>query len=245
MRNNASPNVRWALYVGWPLQEKYRNASLNEKTRVICERLRRDKGLPWSLLRALNLELEFQKLRTVYEWETGKGSQSNFSRASRLFPFQSKFPSTFASTSTSPCPPGPRPQTMRLKTSMDYSLCDTNSSRPERTAIAVQHVHWDHILCRTTDPRPLMIFRNPHQSHACVLQDASIFSSAAIKSLVLVHPDTKTHAWWHGAEAVGHGLENVSVGCLACCHLCLRTSIPPSDLGISHSSLRHQVRARV
>ena len=97
MPNNAGPDraVRWALYVGWPWQEKYRNASLNEKTRVICERLRRDKGLPWSLLRALNLELEFQKLRTVYEWETGKGSQSNFSRASRLFPFQSKFPSFY------------------------------------------------------------------------------------------------------------------------------------------------------
>ena len=40
-------------------------------------------------------------------------------------------------------------------------------------------------------------------------------------------------------EAVGHGLENVSVGCPGCCHLSLRTSIPPSDLGISHSSLRH------
>ena len=51
---------------------------------------------------------------------------------------------------------------MRLKTSMDYSLCDTNSSRPERTAIAVQNVHWDHILRRATDPRPLTVSRNLH-----------------------------------------------------------------------------------
>ena len=43
---------------------------------------------------------------------------------------------------------------------MDYSLCDAISSGSERTAIAVQHVHWDHILCRATDPRPLVIFRN-------------------------------------------------------------------------------------
>ena len=25
-----------------------------------------------------------------------------------------------------------------------------------------------------------------------------------------MHLDTKTHAWWHGAEAIGHGLVNVS-----------------------------------
>jgi len=40
-------------------------------------------------------------------------------------------------------------------------------------------------------------------------------------------------------EAVCHGLENVSVGCPGCCHLSPRTSKPPSNLGISHSSLRH------
>jgi len=64
---------------------------------------------------------------------------------------------------------------------------ETGSCRDAlRSSLTVQHVRWDQILCRATDPRPLVIFRNLHQSHAYVRQDNSFVSLAINKSLVLV-----------------------------------------------------------
>ena len=145
-----------------------KNVEMRTWIKSIRETLQRDRSLPRSLLRALNLELEFQKLRIEHEWGNWKRLPVEFLTGVLIthhvsFPFSSDSPpsiSTSASTSPCPCPPGPRPQTMYRKTSTDYPLYDAISSGPERTVVAGQNVHWYQILCRATDPRPLVIFRN-------------------------------------------------------------------------------------
>ena len=75
-----------------------KNVEMRTWIKSIRETLQRDRSLPRSLLRALNLELEFQKLRIERERERKAPSRISHEctdHASRLLPFQLRFPSFY------------------------------------------------------------------------------------------------------------------------------------------------------